>query len=170
MITTRIKKKGKQIDNIKKSMKRLSGEFTSVGYFRSQGMHVGRDLIADYSYPALAQALELNLFPPSVNETVPMPFMDNIVIEALKQRRRSPLLNRPMTKWRKNLDKDIGPGNILNGLGKLAIKTSAEVFGNRTFFPEAKPWNLNPLITTGELMKAYSFTTSLNGQVRRYWL
>ena len=57
------KNKKSKLKNMIKSFKLLHGESTQVGYFKSQGMHKGADGISDYSYTALAQALENGFFP-----------------------------------------------------------------------------------------------------------
>ncbi len=153
-------------------MRKLDGKYTKVGYFRSQGMHTGADGIADYSYAALAQALEIGYFPmlKDVKEgykfKTPMPFMNSIVNLSLQSKKRSPVFNRPWKKWLLNLDKNESPDILLDAIGRLAVNKSKEVFNNKAFFPQA-PTNLTPLFETGELMKHYAFRTSSNSQVRK---
>ncbi len=165
-------KNNNQIQRMIKSMERLSGEYTEVGYFKSQGMHTGADGVADYSYTALAQALEIGFFPmlknrASISEMVrtPMPFMNHIVNRTIQDRKRSVIFLRPWKNWRLNMDKNGSPDELLNAMGRLAVNRSKDVFDNKAYFPQA-PQNATPLVETGELRKKYSYITSVNKIVR----
>lgn len=165
MFTASVVRKGNMLQNIKKSIAALSKESVDVGYFQSQGKHVGKDGIANYSYCGLAQALELGLTNSAVNRGVPMPFMESIRDLTVKGYKTSPLVKRAMKEWSMTLHTDVKPTAILNGLGAYAKLRSKEVFNNPAYFSQ-NPDNNSPVWETGELAGKFAFRNSITKQVR----
>ncbi|MCP3921265.1 MAG: hypothetical protein GY714_01640 [Desulfobacterales bacterium] len=167
MISVKIKKKGKKLDSMLASIKKLDGQGTEVGYFASQGKHKGSDGIGSYTYAGLAQALELGYFPLSDQPfRIPMPFMEHIVQRTFYGLRGSMKYKRAMKSWFKKLDKKGNPLDVLNAVGWFAKKQAHVVFNNTAYFPQA-PNNQTPLFETGELLYHFTYRTSFDGKVRQ---
>lgn len=167
-----LKKNNSKLDDIKKSLKAANKQKVEVGYFSSQGKHTGADGISDYSYAALAQALEIGWFPMMKDVLfgdqyrTPMPFMNNIVNRGLQDRMKSGAFTRPAKKWRQSLDEGVSPDLLLNALGRTIVLAAPKVMGNPAYFPQASS-NETPNVETSELLNAFSFRTSTNKAVRK---
>ncbi len=167
MITVKIEKKGKKLDSILASTKKLDGQKTEIGYFASQGKHKGSDGIGSYSYAGLAQALELGYFPLS-NQPFrkPLPFMNQIRKNTVKNLKRSMHFKIAMKSWYTKLDKKGNPKVLLDAVGWWAKKQASGVFNNPAYFPQA-PNNQTPIYETGELLNHFTYRTTFDNQVRR---
>lgn len=161
----KIKRKGNKLQNIKESVKRLHNQSTQVGYFASQGKHIGRDKIADYSFVGLAQALELGLTLSKVNFQKPMPFMNNIGMLAIKGMRNSTSVKRAYRAWGRELHAVADPTHLLDTIGKYAQSKAKEVFNNPSYFPQNKE-NKTPIFETGELFKHFAYKNTISNTVR----
>ena len=166
MVTVVVKKKGKMFDRIKESLRKIDGQKTEIGYFKQQGMHKGRDGVADYSYTALAQALEIGFFPVQGLIRTPMPFMDHIAQRTVMGMGRSTKVRRAFRTWGRKLDKRGNPLILLDAVGQYAKIQSRVVFNNPLYFPQASG-NSTPLFETGELMSKFTYRTSFDKRVRR---
>lgn len=166
MITVSIKKKTKKLESIVTSLRKIDGKKTQIGYFKNQGMHVGKDMIPDYSYVALAQAIEIGYFPVQGKVTVPMPFMRSIFERTIMGMGRSTKVRRAFQKWGKRLDKKASPQILLDAVGEYAKMQSLSVFNNKAYFPQA-PNNMSPVFETGELMSKFTYRTTHDNRVRR---
>lgn len=162
MIKVKIRKKGRKLDRIKQSLRKLDGEAVELGYFASQGRHPE----GPYSYAALAQALEMGYFPVEGRMYVPMPFMKFIVRNTLRAMKNSPAVKKAYRIWGKRLVKGTGPEVWLKAIGELAIEESGDVFNNRQYFPQA-PNNKTPIYETGALASQFTYRITTNMQVRR---
>ena len=165
-IVFKIKKNKNMLSSIKRSFQRLEGQSTSVGYFAEQGKHpvTAPFINQPYSYAALALALETGWFPLNVPEhriREKLPFMKSIVNLSMKDRRRAVTFTRPFKKWRTNLHNNVSPSLLLNAVGRLNISRAKKVFNNPAFFTQV-PINDSPIFETGDLLKKYSYKTSLN--------
>jgi hypothetical protein len=160
MLTVKLKKKGKKLDMIRASIKKLDNQKVEVGYFSSQGKHY-----SGYSYPALAQALSLGVFPNGLVRT-PMPFLERIGDRAFLSMGRSIKVKRAFRTWGRKLDKKGNPLVLLNAIGEYFILQSKDVFGNPSYFPES-PNNKTPVFETGQLKRKLTYRTSFDNRVRR---
>lgn len=164
MIRIKVRRKTKKLQSIKSAVQKLDGQKTELGYFKSQGMHVGMDGIPDLSYAALAQALELGLFPEQAH--IPLPFMNHIGDLTVEGLTRSTKMRRAVKSWSKNLERNASPLPLLDAVGEVGIKQSRKVFNNKIFFPQA-PNNETPIFQTGELMRKFTYRTSYDNKVRK---
>ena len=114
MLSSRIKKKGKKLESISQAVKKLDKQTVKAGYFASQGKHID----GEYSYVALAQALELGYFPLQEIVRIPMPFMKHIGYLAMRGMRNDPAVKREFNKWIKKADKKGNPQALLNAIGE----------------------------------------------------
>ena len=162
MVKVKLKKKGKKLESIRASVKKLDGQTVKAGYFASQGKHLG----GSYSYAALAQALELGYFPVQGFTRVPMPFMNHIGNLTYKGLSRDAGFKKALKAWIKKLDKKGNPKALLDSMGMAAKKNAYHVFNNPAYFPQA-PNNRTPNFETGALRSAFSYKTSWDNQVRR---
>jgi len=165
MLKARIRKTGKMLDKIKKSIDKLDNSKVDVGYFSSQGKHTGRDGIADYSYVALAQAIELGHFPIQELYTTPMPFMDSIGDLTVEKMGTSSSVKRAFKAWGRKLHDNIQPTDLLNSIGKYAKLQSTKVFNNPEYFRQA-PNNDTPVYETGEFSSHFAYRDSITKTVR----
>lgn len=166
MVTVVVKKKADKLGRMRESLMKINGQKTSIGYFANQGMHVGRDGVADYSYTALAQALEIGFFPAQGITRTPMPFMHHIGQRTIMGITRSTKVRRAFRAWGRKLDKRGNPLVLLNAVGEYAKMQAATVFNNPLYFPQA-PKNNTPLVETGELFSKFTYRTSFDNRVRR---
>lgn len=163
MLKVKMKRSKKsKLLNIRRSVKKISGQSTEVGYFQSQGKHSG----GMYSYTALAQALELGYFPVQQMNRIPMPFMTHIVQRTIYGLSSSMSVKRAYRAWGRSLGNNGTPVKLLDAVGELAIQQSRFVFNNRAYFPDS-PNNKTPLYETGDLMKHFTYKDTYNGVVRR---
>ncbi len=166
-ISFKIEKKGKKFDMIQDAVMKLHGQGTEIGYFGSQGKHKGADGIADYSYAALANALETGFFPNAERKyRRPMPFMEHIMQRTAYGMARSRKVNTAFRLWGRKLDKRGNPLVLLDAVGEYAVQQSKQVFNNPAYFPQ-NPKNKTPLVTTGELRSKFTYRTTFDNKVRR---
>lgn len=165
MMSVNIRRKGNKLQNISKSIQNIHNKKTSVGYFASQGKHVGRDGIADYSYAGLAQALELGLTLSRLNFNKPMPFMNSIARLTVTSITNATVVKRAFQSWGKDLHKIADPTILLDSIGKYAQSKAKEVFNNTAYFPQNK-YNKTPIFETGELLKNFAYKNSVSNKVR----
>ena len=162
MFKAKLTKKGKKLENIMKSIQKLDGQRTEIGYFQSQGRHRS----GEYSYAGLAQALEIGYFPVQGIKRRPMPFMGSILKRTVSGIKSSGEVKAAFRMWSKNLVKRASPKTLLESVGKRAVLESKHVFNNPFYFPQA-PSNSSPNYETGDLAEHFTYKTSFDGRVRR---
>lgn len=105
MLSVKVKKKGKLLDSIEQSIKKIHDQEVEVGYFAQQGKHKS----GDYSYAALAEAIEIGYFPATGMTRTPMPFMEHIVQRSIYGMSSSLTVKRAFKKWGRKLHKKGNP-------------------------------------------------------------
>jgi len=162
MLKLKVKKKGKKLDSIQQAIRKIDGQSVEIGYFANQGKHIG----GDYSYPALAQALETGYFPAQGITRTPMPFMEHIGQRTIYSLGQSTKVKRAFRAWGRKLDKKGNPLNWMNAVGEHAKLQSTMVFNNPAYFPQV-PNNKSPLFESGDLARRFTYRTSFDNRVRR---
>lgn len=156
-------KNSKKLLNIKNLVKGIHKQSVEIGYFQSQGRHIS----AEYSYAALAQAIELGFFPVSSQRRAPMPFMRTILNITGVYIKRDARVKKAYGRWASPKNKNQSPKEVLNAVGEVGIESSRKVFGNPVFFPQAHDRNRFPLVTTGDLRNHFTYRNSINKLVRK---
>ena len=163
MIKVKMKSKGRKLINIRQAIKKLDGEATQLGYFRSQGMHWQ----GVYTYTALAQALETGFFPATGLQRTPLPFMVFIGDLTVNKLKKSMLFKSALKTWRTNLhNRSSQPHKLLAAVGEVGVDESMNVFGNKKYFPQA-PWNPTPVFETGDLARNFTYKVTSNNMMKR---
>ena len=161
MIKVKIKKKGKKLQLIDKSVKTLSKQKVHAGYFAAQGRHLG----GEYSYAGLAQALSIGVFPAQGIHRVPMPFLNNIGKITIAGMGRDPKVKAAFQAWGRKISRKGNPKVLLDAMGERAKRSSQQVFSNPAYFPQA-PHNDSPLFDTGDFARHFTYKTTWTNSVR----
>lgn len=163
MLDVQIIQKTKALDSILAAINKLDDQYIEIGYFSSQGKHKGKDGIADMTYPALAQALELGLMPEQLY--IPLPFMRRIGFETIEKAQTSPKIKKAWKAWRVNLVRKSSPKLLLNAYGEFAQEQAQRIMGDPRYFPQTK--HTSPVVETGELRSKFTYRSSFDNSVRK---
>lgn len=161
MITVKVRRKKKKLQRVAQSIKRLDGQSTQIGYFAQQGLHSG----GEYSYVALAQAVEIGYFPKQKLNRVPMPFMNIIGDKVARGVPVDAKVRGAFRKWGKRLDRGVSPNKLLNAVGEVGLTESKGIFNNPAYFPQA-PHNKTPLFESGDFAAHFAYKNTVTNIIK----
>lgn len=157
-LTTKLKKKGNQLEKLLKQVRNLNKESVQVGHFRESGKHP-----SGFTYP------ELMAIHHAGNPETNLPARPVLDILFFRNRRLTAnAIDMAFKAWGKRKLNASSNKKLLSDLGMYIRDEEKKIFGSSVLAPNAVPpksFN-SPLVDTGELKSKVAYKTSLDKKVK----
>lgn len=153
-----VKRVGKKLPNILKSLRGLNNAKVEVGHFAVQGFHH-----SGFTYPELMAIHHRGSNPDGSSPVVPRPLLD--ILWAKYRHLNDRGLKAAFTRFNKRPPSGASNKKLLDDIGKRIAKLEKGMFGDPSSLPVTN--NPSPLVQIGDLKNAVSYRDSKNKALRK---